>query len=243
MKRRPLHNPPPAGADEARGFRYGPHLGDKRSIPLELLILLNKELPAKEARDKLRVQHPVLIGLDLLEGELAGEEAAELAVQYLRESEARLRELIEKVVQSPVLGQEPIGAQPPGREGLICLNLAKHLATHPAALVLAALVLYAGIELGRLEEAEVQAREILAGYRVRRGSAKGARVRAKECGTPPTAQRLDAWKEALAKERRPDGSLERGVFSRVARSLAERFGTNEEAERQFFYLHRKELGF
>lgn len=243
MKRRPLHNPPPAEADEARAFRYGPHLGDKRCYPLEMLYLFYKDLQAKEVRDKLRVQHPVLIGLDLLEGELSYEEAAELAAQYLRESEKRLLELIKKVLNSPVLGQEPVGAQPPGREGLVCLNLTKHLATHPAALVAAALGFYAGNESGRLEEAELQAREIIAGYRVRRGSAKGARVRVRECGTPATAQRLDAWKEALAKERRPDGSLERGAVSRVARSLAERFGTNEEAERQFFYLHRKELGF
>lgn len=50
-----------------------------------------------------------------------------------------------------------------------------------------------------------------------------------------TQRRIAAWREELEKERQPDGRLRRGAITRVARLLAERFGTNADAERRFYY--------
>jgi hypothetical protein len=99
----------------------------------------------------------------------------------------------------------------------------------------AALAFEAGFGAGRLFEAEFQKRDILAGDLVHRGGWKGAARRREEAGAPPPEARAAAWREELAKLRRPDGGVPRGAISAAARRVAQRLGTTEEAERRFYY--------
>ena len=99
------------------------------------------------------------------------------------------------------------------------------------------LLLHIAHMAGGLEEAEQQKREILAGYNVRRGGSKGAAASRRG---PGTAERIAAWREALAGHAAVGGP-ERGGIKEVSEALAFRFGTNPKAERKFYERHRAEI--
>jgi hypothetical protein len=129
------------------------------------------------------------------------------------------------------------------------------------AVVLAALALRAGIDLGRLHEAELQATEIVAGDKVRRGAeqgglearGKGRKGRKSDVRSLPRAERVRMWREELEKCRLEDGSLPHGAISRVAQRLATQQARQQkcaseeslrrltEGERIFFHRYRDEI--
>ncbi len=87
--------------------------------------------------------------------------------------------------------------------------------------------------VGGLEEAELQAKEIVAGHRVRSGGRKAAAERQ----TIDTEERIAACRRALAGRGRP----ERGRIKEVSEALARRFGTKPKTERKFYERHRADI--
>lgn len=91
-----------------------------------------------------------------------------------------------------------------------------------------------GYMLGKLQTALDLEPEFMVGERVVRGVKKGAESRRAKSGAPPQEERVRIWREALKADAGADKS-EGECVSRVARMLAERFGTSEDAERKFYY--------
>ncbi len=131
-------------------------------------------------------------------------------------------------------GLSPVDASTPLEEGW---PPADALPVRLWCLVTAAFDL--GYVQGWHDGAAAQHREIFAGCGVRAGGRKAAAAR----DAPDTAERVAAWREALAEIRKRNGGARKhGDITEAAKRVAQRFGTDEEAERQFYYAHRGEIG-
>lgn len=246
-----------------RFARRGPHLVDGRCMSPKGVVMVDQVLSVPEAKAYHRVQHPFLLGLKLLDGTLGAEEAAALAYRYLRKAEAEFDDLMKRANEQTAFGEPPINEVALGTEGRLTMELAKPLLVRlpPEACVVAALALRAGIDIGRLHEAELQATEIVAGDKVRRGAeqgglearGKGRKGRKSGVRSLPTEERIRVWREELAELRLENGSLPHGAISHVARRLAKQQARQQEcaseeslrhlteAERIFFNRYRDKI--
>ncbi|MEJ5234120.1 MAG: hypothetical protein WHV64_18115 [Geminicoccaceae bacterium] len=270
-KARPEKKPRPG-----RFVRHGPYVVDDRLYgwlsTCDPPIDGSAPPPREESEDGVRAfiewycntawMRPTHVASALDQGRISPKEAANLMLCYLDAAAVRLKELFERVLSAP-RSDEDAAWGPPGVYGRLALfQMSEQLKRFPddvlcRAIVVAAVALRAGIDLGRLYEAELQAAEIVAGDKVRRGAEQGGlearektrKGRKVEMPSPPRLERIRIWSEELAKELWEDGKPKREAIARVVRRLVKRYRVNSKEEgdclcareRSFWNRHKAEI--